>query len=171
MATAKEKTLADLFQHGLRDMYYAEKKILRSFPKMLRAVEDPALKEALTLHKEETQGQIAMLEEVFEMLGVRAKTEKCDAIDGILEESETLLADFGGTPAGDAAIIFSTQAVEHYEITRYGSLHTFARALGHNDAADRLSQILEQEKKTDVLMTELAEQRVNAAAEGMQAAA
>ncbi len=172
MATAtKEKTLADLFQHGLRDIYYAEKKILRALPKMIKAAQDSQLRDVLTQHREETQGQVAILEEVFEMLGQRAKTEKCDAIDGINEESETLLSDFGGSPAGDAAIVFSAQAVEHYEITRYGSLIAFATALGHDDAAARLGEILEQEKNADQLLSQCAETGVNAAAQGMQAAA
>jgi ferritin-like metal-binding protein YciE len=148
----------------------AEPHVVRALPKMIRAAHDPALKDALTAHCEETQGHITTLEEVFEMLSLRAKGEKCDAIDGILDEGESLLADFGGSAAGDAAIIFSAQAVEHYEITRYGSLQAFARALGHADAADRLGATLAQEKAADTLMSKRAKARVNAAAEGMVAA-
>lgn len=167
MAKAPEKTLADLFEHGLRDIYYAEKKIYKTLPKMIKAAEDPKLKEGLSSHRDETATHIETVESVFEMIGKRAKAEKCDAIDGILDEGASLLEDFAGTPAGDAAIIFSCQAVEHYEITRYGSMHAYAKALGHDDAAGALAAVLEQEKAADDKLTELAESRVNAAAEGV----
>jgi ferritin-like metal-binding protein YciE len=162
---ADEMGLDDLFEHGLKDIYYAEKKIYKALPKMIKAAEDAKLKDGLTNHREETAGQIEKLEQIFELLGKRAKGEKCDAIDGILEEGDGLLEDFGGTKAGDAAIIFSCQAVEHYEITRYGSMHTYAMALGMDDAAGLLADILAQEKKADHDLTEVAEGRVNHAAQ------
>lgn len=156
--------LSDLLEHALKDMYYAEKKIYKSLPKMIKAATDPSLKAGLTAHREETAQQIEILEEVFASMGKRAKAEKCDAIDGILEESSGLLEDFSGSTAVDAAIIFSAQAVEHYEITRYGSMQAYAKVLGMSDVAGLLGQILEQEKAADEKLTALAESSVNAAA-------
>lgn len=158
------KGLADLFEHGLKDMYYAEKKIYKSLPKMISAAQDADLKAALSAHRDETASQIEVLEQVFQQIGKTAKAEKCDAIDGILEEAEGLLEDFGGTAAGDAAIIFSCQAVEHYEITRYGSMVAFARALKLPEAADLLGGILAQETGADKTLSGLGEGRINAAA-------
>lgn len=166
--TAKAETrimdLSDLLDHALKDMYYAEKKIYKSLPKMIRAAQDPALKEGLSAHRDETAQQIEMLEEIFTALGKRAKAEKCDAIDGILDESASLLEDFKGSAAIDATIIFSAQAVEHYEITRYGSMQAYAKVLGHTEVAKMLGQILDQEKTADETLTELAQTSVNAAA-------
>ncbi len=161
---ATEKNLADLFEHALKDIYYAEKKIYRSLPKMIKAADEPKLKDGLTHHREETAEQIEKLEHIFELLGKRPKAAKCDAIDGILEEGTGLLEDFGGTAAGDAAIIFSCQAIEHYEITRYGSMYAFAVALGHQEAADLIKSILAQEKTADSDLTKIAKSRVNYAA-------
>lgn len=164
-ASAKDdKSLSDLFEHALGDIYYAEKKIYRALPKMIKAADHPDLVEALSKHREETAGQIEKLESIFELLGKRAKAEKCDAIDGILEESEGLLEDFGSSVAVDAAIIFSCQAIEHYEITRYGSMLAFADALGMDEAKQHIADILSQEKAADAGLTELAEDSVNAAA-------
>jgi ferritin-like metal-binding protein YciE len=163
-STGTEKGLADLFEHALKDIYYAEKKIYKSLPKMIKAAQDSKLRDGLTSHREETAGQIEQLEEIFALLDKRPKAEKCDAIDGILEEGTGLLEDFGDTKAGDAAIIFSCQAVEHYEITRYGSMHTYATALGMTRAADILAEILAQEKKADLDLSKIAETRVNHAA-------
>lgn len=166
--TAKAETrimdLSDLLDHALKDMYYAEKKIYKSLPKMIRAAQDPALKEGLSAHRDETAQQIEMLEEIFTALGKRAKAEKCDAIDGILDESASLLEDFKGSAVIDATIIFSAQAVEHYEITRYGSMQAYAKVLGHSEVAKMLGQILNQEKTADETLTELAQNSVNAAA-------
>ncbi len=161
---ARTMDLSDLLEHALKDMYYAEKKLYKALPKMIRAAQDPALKDGLTLHRDETATQIETLEEIFAALGKRAKAEKCDAIDGILEESATLLEDFKGSAAIDAAIIFSAQAVEHYEITRYGSMQAYAKVLGHADIARMLDQILQQEVTADATLTTLAEGSVNAAA-------
>lgn len=168
-AAAAEKTLEDLLEHGLKDMYYAEKKILKSLEKMSKAAEDEELRDGLNQHHDETEEQIALLERAFEALGKKAKAEKCDAMDGILAEGDSLLKDFRGSPAGDAAIIFSAQAVEHYEIARYGSLRAYAELLGNDEVADLMQQILEQELATDEKLTEIAENSVNpTAAEGME---
>jgi ferritin-like metal-binding protein YciE len=158
------KGLDALFEHGLKDMYYAEKKIYRSLPKMIKAAQDPTLKQALEHHREETAGQIDSLESVFDMIGKRAKAEKCDAIDGILEEATSLLEDFSGTETGDAAIVYSAQAVEHYEITRYGSLVAFAKALGMKEAATTLKAVLDQEYAADKSLSAMAETGINRAA-------
>ncbi len=162
--TIESSPLGALFEHALKDIYYSEKKIYKSLPKMIKAASDPGLKEALTMHREETAGQIEVLEQVFENIGKRAKAEKCDAIDGILDEGNGLLEDFGKTDAGDAAIVFSCQAIEHYEITRYGSMIAFANALGYSEAADMISGILAQEHAADVKLSEIAEGYINQAA-------
>lgn len=165
MATT-EKTLQDLLIHGLKDMYYAEGKIQKALPKMIAAAEDDELRSGLEQHLTETGEQISRLEQAFEMLGEKAKGEKCDAIDGILTEGDSLLEDFGGTATGDAAIIFSCQAVEHYEIARYGSLRAYAELLGHDDVAALIEEILDQEEAADELLSEIAEDRANPAAAG-----
>jgi ferritin-like metal-binding protein YciE len=159
-----EMGLADLFEHALRDIYYAEQEIYRSLADMIRAVQDPALKESLSTHREETAEQIELLEEIFEDIGEEPEADTCDAIDGILGEASTLIEDFKESPALDAAIVFSAQAVEHYEITRYGSMRAYAMALGMDRVAERLSYILDQEKAADEALTMHAEGRVNAAA-------
>ncbi len=128
---------------------------------MAKAAESPELKQAFEAHREETQGQIARLEQVFELLGKRASGVTCEAINGILEEGEGVMEDFGESQALDAAILAAAQAVEHYEIVRYGTLKTFALELGMADAAKLIDQNLQEEKKTDELLTQLAEARLN----------
>lgn len=159
-----QKSLSDLLVHALKDIYYAEKKIHRILPKMIRKADHPDLKQALQTHRDETAGQIETLETVFEIMGMRAKGEKCDAIDGILEEGDSLLEDFGDSVAADAAIIFSCQAVEHYEITRYGSIRAFADALGLDEIRDHIDSVLAEEKAADQKLNDLAEGSVNDAA-------
>lgn len=163
-SSREQKSLADLLEHAVKDIYYAEKKIYRSLPKMIKKADHPELKEALEHHREETAGQIETLESVFELMGLRAKGEKCEAIDGILEEGQSLLEDFGDSVAADAAIIFSCQAVEHYEITRYGSIRAFADALGLDEIKDHIDRIMSQESAADQKLTKLAEGSVNDAA-------
>jgi ferritin-like metal-binding protein YciE len=158
---SKQKTLDDLFLHTLKDVYYAERKILRNLPKMAKAAKSQELKKAFETHREETQGQIERLEQVFELLDKRASGATCEAINGILEEGEGVMEDFGGSEALDAGILAAAQAVEHYEIVRYGTLKTWAEELGMQDAAKLLDQTLQEEKKTDQLLTQLAEARVN----------
>ena len=165
MAT-EPKTLDDLLKHGLKDMYYAEGKIQKALPKMIKAAQDEELKAGLEKHLEETAEQISKLEEAFELLGEKAKGEKCEAIEGILKEGDSLLEDFGKTPSGDAAIIFSAQAVEHYEIARYGSLRAFAELLGMDEVAQLMSDILDQEEAADELLSDIAEDRANPMAAG-----
>ena len=158
---AKQKTLDDLFLHTLKDIYYAEKKILRNLKTMEKAAEAEELRQAFVTHREETQGQIERLEQVFELLGKPARGVTCEAINGILEEGEGILEDFGGSEAADAGILAAAQAVEHYEIVRYGTLKTWARELGMRDAERLLDQNVQEEKKTDELLTRMAEARVN----------
>jgi ferritin-like metal-binding protein YciE len=158
---AKQKTLHDLFLHTLKDIYYAEKKILRNLKTMKKGAEAEELRQAFVTHREETQGQIERLEQVFELLGKPARGVTCEAINGILEDGESIMEDFGGSEAADAGILAAAQAVEHYEIVRYGTLRTWAQELGLNDAVPLLEQNLEEEKKTDQLLTQLAEARVN----------
>jgi ferritin-like metal-binding protein YciE len=158
---AKQKTLDDLFLHTLKDIYYAERKILKNLPRMAKATESEELRQAFETHREETQGQIERIEQVFEMLGKRASGKTCEAINGILEEGEGIMEDFGDSEALDAGILAAAQAVEHYEIVRYGTLKTWAQELGMQDAVKLLDQNLQEEKKTDTLLTQLAEARVN----------
>jgi ferritin-like metal-binding protein YciE len=153
--------LNDLFLHTLKDVFYAEKQILKALPRMAKAAESEELKQAFETHREETQGQIERLEQVFEMLGKPARGVQCEAIMGIIEEGKEVMEDFAESEALDAGILAAAQAVEHYEITRYGSLKTWAEELGMQDAAKLLDQNLQEEKKTDQLLTQLAEARVN----------
>jgi ferritin-like metal-binding protein YciE len=158
---AREKTLSDLFLHTLKDIFYAEKQILKSLPKMAKNAESEELRQAFETHRLETEGQIERLEKVFEILGKPARGVQCEAINGIIEEGKEVMEDFAESEALDAGILAAAQAVEHYEITRYGSLKTWAEELGMQDAAKLLDQNLQEEKKTDLLLTKLAEARVN----------
>ncbi len=161
---SKGKSLEDLFLHGIQDVYYVEKKLTKALPKMVKAAQSPDLVKALTKHLDETIKHVSSVEEVFTILGRTPKAKKCAAMDGILDEADEILEEFGGTQTGDAAIIFSGQAVEHYEITRYGSLHAFADVLGMNIASRVLKGILDQEKAADQALTDLAEERIDYAA-------
>ena len=158
---AKQKTLDDLFLHTLKDIYYAEKKILRNLKVMEKAAEAEELRQAFVTHREETQGQIERLEQVFELLGKPARGVTCQAINGILEEGESVMEDFGSSEAADAGILAAAQAIEHYEIVRYGTLKSWAQELGMTEAEKLFDQNLEEEKKTDQLLTQLAQARVN----------
>ena len=158
---AKQKTLDDLFLHTLKDIYYAEKQILKALPKMAKGAESEELKAAFQTHREQTQGQVARLERVFEIIGKPARGVTCEAINGILEEGTGIMEDFADSPALDAGILSAAQAVEHYEITRYGTLKTWAQELGLTEAVPLLDQTLQEEKETDALLSRLAEARVN----------
>ena len=160
-----EKTLSDLFYDTLKDIYYAERQIVKALPKMARGAQDPALKQAFEKHRDETEGHIERLQQVFEAIGKRAQGKTCEAIQGILAEGEEIMEEFKGTRALDAGLISSAQAVEHYEITRYGTLKAWAEQLGHRDAAMLLDQTLQEESKTDETLTSLAEGAINAAAQ------
>ncbi|MEV4605315.1 ferritin-like domain-containing protein [Neorhizobium sp. LMR1-1-1.1] len=161
---ATSKTLDDLFYETLKDIYYAERQIVKALPKMARGAQDPKLKAAFQTHREETEGQIERLKQIFETLGKRAQGKTCDAIEGILSEGEEILDEFKGTPALDAGLLAAAQAVEHYEISRYGTLRAWALQLGMKDVAKLLDETLQEESSTDELLTNLAEGAVNAAA-------
>lgn len=160
-----QKMLEDLFYDTLKDIYYAERQILKALPKMARAANDPKLKAAFEKHKEQTEGQVERLQQVFEFIGKRAQGKTCEAIQGIISEGEEIMDEFKGTPALDAGLISSAQAVEHYEITRYGTLKTWAAQLGYKDAVTLLDATLKEESQTDEDLTKLAETAVNAAAQ------
>ena len=155
------KTLDDLFVHTLQDIYYAEQKITKALPRMIDKVSDPQLKQGFQTHLVETQNQIKRLEQVFEMHGETPKAVTCPAIDGIIDEANEILGDASDHDVLDAAALAAAQAVEHYEITRYGTLIAWARQLGRNDCALVLEQTLQEEKATDKKLTEIAEARVN----------
>ncbi|QRM34431.1 ferritin-like domain-containing protein [Microvirga sp. VF16] len=160
MAT-KQKTLNDLFLETLKDMYHAEKQILKALPKMAKAAESDQLRQAFEQHRAETEGQVERLEQVFEMLGKAARGKPCEAIQGMVEESQEVIEDFKGSDALDAGLLAAAQAVEHYEISRYGTLRTWATQLGLTEAARLLEQTLQEEKHTDAVLTQIAEAAVN----------
>ncbi|MDO9418755.1 YciE/YciF ferroxidase family protein [Pararhizobium sp.] len=154
---AKEKTLDDLFHDTLKDIYYAERKILKTLPKMARAATSSDLKAAFEKHREQTEVQIERLQQVFEIIGKRPQAKTCDAIEGIVSEGEDIIEEYKGTEALDAGLISSAQAVEHYEMTRYGTLKRWAETLGMKDAAALLDATLQEESQTDTDLTTLAD--------------
>ena len=163
--TADIKTLDDLFVHTLQDIYYAENQITKALPKMIEKATDPQLKAGFETHLRETEGQIARLERVFEMHGERPKAVTCPAIDGIIKEANEVAGEIADKSVLDAALIASAQAVEHYEITRYGTLIAWATQLGHDNVVSLLQATLDEEKATDDKLTTLAEKKVNKKAE------
>ena len=168
---AKEpKKLDDLFEDTLKDIYYAEKKILAALPKMAKAAESDDLRAAFEKHHGETEGQIERLEQVFAVIDKNPAGKKCAAIEGILEEGQEIIKEFKGSPALDAGMLAAAQAVEHYEISRYGTLRTWAEELGLDDAVELLQETLDEEEATDEALTELAKSAVNAAGEQAEAA-
>ena len=161
---AKEKTLQDLFHETLKDIYHAEKQILKALPKMAKAANSDQLRQAFEKHRTETEGQVERLEQIFEILGKPARAKPCDAIQGLVEEGKEVMEDFKDSAALDAGLLAGAQAVEHYEISRYGTMKAWALQLGMPDAAKLLDQTLQEEKKTDEALTRLAEAAVNAEA-------
>jgi ferritin-like metal-binding protein YciE len=155
------KDLNALFLDTLKDIYYAEKQIYKSLPKMAKAATSPDLQAAFTKHHDETEGQIERLEKIFELLDKPARGKKCDAIEGILDEGKEIMEEYDGEPALDAGLLAAAQAVEHYEISRYGTLKTWANQLGLKDAVKLLDQTLAEEKKTDDSLSKLATAAVN----------
>jgi ferritin-like metal-binding protein YciE len=155
------KTLDDLFLETLKDIYYAEKQILRALPKMAKNAQSSELKQAFQTHKDETEGQIERLQQIFEMLDKPARGKTCDAVLGLVEEGKEVMEDFAGSPALDAGIVGAAQAVEHYEIARYGTLKAWAGQLGMEDAVALLDATLQEEMKTDELLSELAKAPIN----------
>ena len=163
---AKEpKTLDDLFHDTLKDIYYAEKKILTALPKMAKAAQNEALSAAFERHRDETEVQVERLERVFAIIDKKPQAKTCDAIVGLTEEGAEIMKEYKGSPALDAGLLAAAQAVEHYEISRYGTLRTWAEELGHTDAASLLEETLSEEKATDEALTRIAESVVNQEAE------
>jgi ferritin-like metal-binding protein YciE len=157
----KSKQLDELFHDALKDIYFAEKKILTTLPKMAKAAQSEELAAAFEKHEAETEDQIVRLERVFEIIEEEPRGKKCPGILGILEEGQEVMKEFKGSPALDAGLLAAAQSVEHYEISRYGTLATWAQELGLGEAVRLLNQTLAEEKKTDRALTELAEAVVN----------
>ena len=170
---ATEKKLDDLFLETLKDIYYAEKQILRALPKMAKNANSPELKQAFEAHKQETEGQVERLQQVFEELDTRPRGKHCDAMEGLISEAQEIL-EMGLAPeVQDAALIAAAQKVEHYEIASYGTLHAYATACGLDKVAQLLDETLQEEKDTDSLLNKLAIGDVNKkaiAASGKKAA-
>jgi ferritin-like metal-binding protein YciE len=158
---AKEKALDDLFEDTLKDIFYAENKILKALPKMAKAAQSEELKAAFEKHLKETEDQVSRLEKVFDMIEVAPRGKKCEAIEGMIEEGAEIMKEFKGAPALDAGLVSAAQAVEHYEIARYGTLKRWAEQLGLDEAAGLLEETLEEEKNTDQALTDLAEATIN----------
>ena len=153
---AEEKALDDLFYDTLRDIYYAEKQLVKALPRMAKAAQDPVLKQGFESHAEETEGHVERLEQVFQIIGKPARAKTCDAILGILEEGKEIMSEYKGAIALDAGLIAAGQAAEHYEMARYGALRTWAQQLGYKDAVKLLDQTLSEEKAADQKLTEAA---------------
>ena len=156
-----EKTLSDLFYDTLKDIYFAERQILKTLPKLAKAAKSEELKSAFLTHRDETEGHVDRLQKVFEMRGKRAQAKTCEAIKGILEEGDEIMEEYAGSEAIDAGLLAAGQAVEHYEMSRYGTLKAWATQLGMQDAAALLDQTLQEERKTDALLSKLAQAKVN----------
>jgi ferritin-like metal-binding protein YciE len=163
---AKEpKKLDELFHDTLKDIYFAEKKILSTLPKMAKAAQNEELKAAFEKHRGETEGQVERLEQVFTMIEKKPQGKTCDAIVGITDEGAEIMKKYKGSPALDAGLLAAAQAVEHYEISRYGTLKAWAEELGLNDAAELLQETLDEEEATDEALTEIAKSAINQQAE------
>jgi ferritin-like metal-binding protein YciE len=161
----KLNNLNDLFIHELKDIYNAEKQITKALPKMMKEATTPQLKKAFEMHLGETEKQIERLEQVFESIGMKPSGEKCKAMEGIIKEAQDMMSENADSDVMDAALIASAQRVEHYEIAGYGTLCTYAKQLGHKEALKLLHMTLEEEKATDLKLTDLAESKVNVKAE------
>jgi len=159
------KQLDELFHDTLKDIYFAEKKILSTLPKMEKAAQASELKRAFAKHRTETEGHVARLEKVFAIIDKKPQAKTCDAIVGITDEGAEIMKEYKGSPALDAGLLAAAQAVEHYEISRYGTMKTLAQELGLHDAVRLLDQTLLEEKKTDEALTEIAKTAVNQQAE------
>ena len=155
------KTSDDLFLHFLQDIYYAERQILKALPKMAKAAESDKLKQGFMQHNEQTQHHVERLQQVFEAIGKRARGTTCEAIQGLIEEGEDVIGEFDQGPVRDAGLAACAQAVEHYEMARYGALVAWAKAGGHQNVAGLLEQTLAEEKQTDQKLNELANSELN----------
>ena len=158
---AKQKTLHDAFYETLKDVYYAERQSVKALKKSAKSAENEELRQAFETHAEESAEQVERLQQVFEIIGKPARGKTCEAMQGLTSEMEEDLEDFEDSPAADAVLAACAQAIEHYEIARYGTLKTWATQLGYSDAAKLLDETLQEEKKTDQLLTEIAD-RINA---------
>ncbi|QCI63081.1 ferritin-like domain-containing protein [Phreatobacter stygius] len=161
---AKIHALDDMFLDLLKDVYYAEKQILKALPKMAKAARSTQLKAAFEKHRDETEGHVERLEQVFEIVGQTPRGKTCDAILGIIEEGKAVIEDYDDSPALDAGLVAAAQAVEHYEIARYGTLKAWANQLGKSDAAKLFGATLAEEEKTDMALTKLAATSINKSA-------
>jgi ferritin-like metal-binding protein YciE len=159
-----DKDLNALFVHTLKDIYFAENAIVKALPKMIKAAKHAELKKAFDEHLSQTKGQIERLDQIFKIVGVKAEGVPCEAIKGILKEGDEVAEEFSGSKALDAGLIGAAQAVEHYEIARYGALRTWAEELEMTDVAELLQATLSEEEETDQLLSVLAEKKVNTAA-------
>ena len=160
------KEMDDLFVHTLRDIFYAENQILKALPEMIEKATDPQLKQGFQAHLTETKGHVQRLEQVFKMHGVEGKGIDCPAIDGIIDEAEEIAGEVDDKRVLDAALIAAAQAVEHYEITRYGSLIAWSEELGHEAIAKLLTTSINEEKAADKKLTTIGEKKVNLKAAG-----
>ncbi len=159
------KTAHDLFIDQLRDLYHAEKQLVRALPRMAKAASSDQLKQAFQTHLEETKGQVERLEQVFEELSARTRGKRCEAMEGLIEEAKEIMEEVEAPEVRDAGLIVAAQKVEHYEIASYGSAHAFAEGMGQDRVAQLLAETLEEEKKTDERLNKLAISEVNTRAE------
>ena len=155
------KNLSDLLHVFMQDVYYAERQILKALPKMAKASENEELKQALMHHREETQGQVERLEKAFEALGKRARGQTCEAIKGLIEEGDEIVEEFEAGTVRDAGILACAQAVEHYEMARYGTIIAWAKAVGADDVAGLMQETLNEERQADTTLNQLAQRRIN----------
>jgi ferritin-like metal-binding protein YciE len=158
---ATTKTLNDLMLAFMQDIYYAERQILKALPKMAKAAQNEDLRQALMHHREETQGQVDRLQKTFEALGKRARAQTCEAINGLIEEGEEVIEEFPEGTVRDAGILANAQAVEHYEMARYGTIIAWAKTCGHEQVVQLMHETLEEEKKADTLLNDLAAKKIN----------
>lgn len=159
-----EKDLKSLFLHQLKDTYYAENAIVKAMPKLMEAARDDDLKTAMGVHLEETKAQVKRLDQVFKLIGEKSEGVPCKAIEGIIAEGDEVIEEFGGGEAIDAGLISAAQAIEHYEITRYGTMLAWAKQLDLAEVADLLKETLIEEENTDEILSDLAESAINAEA-------
>jgi len=158
----KDSEFHQFFLDELKDIYWAEKHLVKALPKLQKAATSTELAQAFEKHTQETQNHIQTVEKVFELLGEKASAKKCDAMEGLLEEADSIISDTDkGTAVRDAGLILAAQKVEHYEIATYGTLRTFAEKMGHDEVTDLLQQTLDNEKETDVALTEIAVNFIN----------
>jgi ferritin-like metal-binding protein YciE len=163
------KSLEDLFVHELKDLFSAEKQLVRALPKMAKAASSEKLRDAFEEHLAQTEEHVSRLEQIFEMLNKGSRGEKCAAMEGLIEEGKKMIEEDAEPHVKDAGLIACAQRVEHYEIAGYGVARTFAQLLGHADVADLLQTTLDEEKETDIQLTELAETEINVEAQHAEA--